>query len=42
MSSIFRLAIDGLFALQDAGSSWSATISRDLASAQPLLRYIQA
>lgn len=38
---IFRLAIDGLFALGDPGAFWSATIARDLASAQPLLRYLQ-
>jgi uncharacterized protein (TIGR02569 family) len=38
---IFRLAIDGLFALDDAGAVWSAAIARDLASAQQLLQYLQ-
>lgn len=38
---IFRLAIDGLFALDDPGAFWSAAITRDLAGAQPLLRYLQ-
>jgi len=38
----FRLAIEGLFALDDPGPFWSATISRDLASAQPLLQYVEA
>lgn len=38
---IFRLAIDGLFALDAPGAVWSAAIARDLASAQPLLRYLR-
>jgi uncharacterized protein (TIGR02569 family) len=38
---VFRLAIDGLFGLDEPGSFWSAAIARDLANAQPLLRYVQ-
>lgn len=38
---MFRLAIDGLFALDDPGAFWSAAVARDLASARPLLEYLQ-
>lgn len=38
---IFRLAIDGLFAMADPGAFWSAAIARDLTNAQPLLEYVQ-
>jgi len=38
---IFRLAIDGLFAVDDPGASWSAAVARGLASAQPLLQYLE-
>jgi uncharacterized protein (TIGR02569 family) len=38
---IFRLAIDGLFALDQPGAFWSAAIARDLTGARPLLQYIQ-
>jgi uncharacterized protein (TIGR02569 family) len=39
---IFRLAIDGLFALEHPGAFWSAAISRDLASSRPLLAYLES
>jgi uncharacterized protein (TIGR02569 family) len=39
-SLVFRLAIDGLFALDDPGPFWSARIARDLAGARPLLEYL--
>lgn len=39
---IFRLAIDGLFALENPGAAWSATIARDLAGAQPLLQALDS
>lgn len=38
---IFRLAVDGLFAVDSPGAFWSARIARDLANAQPLLDYLQ-
>lgn len=38
---VFRLAIDGLFALEDPGPFWSAAIARDLAGAQSLLQYVR-
>jgi uncharacterized protein (TIGR02569 family) len=37
---IFRLTVDGLFALDDPGASWAAAIARDLTSAQSLLEYL--
>lgn len=38
---MFRLAVDGLFAVDDPGAFWSAAVARDLARAQPLLQYLQ-
>ena len=40
-SLVFRLAIDGLFALDDPGPFWSARIARDIAGARPLLEYLE-